>query len=182
MELIRRHRRLLTAIAVALCAVAVLASAQLLRVRGWNALMRSPAVVSAPASAPLDVRLAQAHALAATGKFWPALTLYRQIAAGAGAARRATATYDEGNLLLREAVALHAAGEAARAQPLLQLAKDSYRQVLREEPDNRDARYNLELALRWAPESEDEESHDSPPPINVRRSNIVRRAMPLGLP
>jgi mxaK protein len=182
MELMARHGRGLAVLAAALYTVAICALVQLSRIRAWNTLMASPAVMSAPSSAPPEVRLAQARALAARGDFWAALTLYRQVAAGANGALRQAATYDEGNLLLREGVALNAAGDEARAQPLLQLAKESYRQVLREHPGDWDAKYNLELALRWAPESDDEESLGSPPPINVKRSNIVRRAMPLGLP
>lgn len=181
MEMIRRRRKALTAVAVALCALALLSGAQLLRIHAWNALLSSPAVLSAPAGAPAAVQLARAHALAQHGDFWAALTLYQQVAS-ASPGQRAAALFNQGNLLLRRAVAMHVAGDDVRAQPLFGLAKASYRQLLREHPADWDARYNLELALRWAPELDDERQPDAPARINVRRSAIIRRAMPQGLP
>jgi mxaK protein len=182
MELIERRKRVLAAVAVMLVAVAALAAGELLRIDRWNALMRSPAIIAAPENAPSDVRLAQAKALAASGKFWAALSLYRQIIANGTPASRATARFNEGNLLLREAIALHSAGDDARAQPLLQLAKESYRQVLREQPMEWDAKYNLELALRWAPESDEEEPAPPPDPIVDRRATVIEPGMAQGLP
>jgi mxaK protein len=182
MELIERRRRMLVAIAATLVALSVLALGELLRIERWNALMTSPAIIAAPENAPPDVRIAQAQALAARGQFWAALSLYRQIIGSGNPASRATASFNEGNLLLREAIALHAAGDAARAQPLLQLAKESYRQVLREHPMEWDAKCNLELALRWASESDEEEQAESPDPIVVRHATVIQRGMVQGLP
>jgi mxaK protein len=181
MELIERRRRVLAAIAAMLGAIAVLSLGKLLLIDRWNALMASPAIVTAPEDAPPDVRLAQARALAARGKFWAALSLYRQIIANGDRASRTTAGFNEGNLLLCEAIALYSAGDDARAQPLLQLAKESYRQVLREEPMEWDAKYNLELALRWAPELEEEQG-DTSNPVVVRRAAIAQRGVVQGLP
>jgi mxaK protein len=181
MELIERRRRVLTAIAAMLGVIALFALGQLLRIGHWNALMTSPAVAAAPADAPPDVRLAQARALAGRGQFWPALSLYRQIIGIGDPTSRTAARFNEGNLLLREGIALHSAGDDARAQPLLQLAKESYRQVLREQPMEWDAKYNLELALRWAPELEEEQG-DVSHPVVVRRATIIQRGVVQGLP
>jgi hypothetical protein len=181
MELIERRRRVLAAMAAMLGAIALFALGTLLRIDYWNALMTRPAIVAAPEDAPTDVRLAQAWALAARGKFWAALSLYRQIIASGDPTSRTTARFNEGNLLLREAIALLSAGDDARAQPLLQLAKESYRQVLREQPLAWDAKYNLELALRWAPELEEEQGEVSSP-IVVRRAAVIERGVVQGLP
>jgi mxaK protein len=182
MELIGRRKGVLAATAATLGAIAVLALGEWLRIQHWNGLMTSPSIIAAPENAPPDVQLAQAQALAARGKFWAALSLYRQIIGKGNPTSRATASFNEGNLLLREAIALHAAGDDARAQPLLQLAKESYRQVLREQPMQWDAKYNLELALRWAPESDEGEQAASFNPIIVRHATIIQRGTVQGLP
>jgi mxaK protein len=181
MELIERRRRVLVAIAAMLGAIAALALGKLLRIDHWNALMASPAIIAAPENAPAGVRLAQARALAARGKFWEALSLYREIIANGDPALRTTARFNEGNLLLREAIALHAAGDDARAQPLLQLAQVAYRQVLREQPMDWDAKHNLELALRWSPEVEEEEG-DRAGPVFMRHAPVAERGVVQGLP
>lgn len=180
MELTARGRRVLGVAAALLAVITALAVGQVLRIGRWNALMASPAAATAPAHAPPAVRLAQARALAAGGQFWAALTLYRQIANEAPALRTA-ARFNEGNLLLREAITLHAAGDDARSQPLLQLAKVAYRQVLRAQPMDFDAKNNLELALRWSPEVE-EEQQDPSKPVLMPHSPEVQRGVVQGLP
>jgi len=180
MELIARRKRVLVAIAALLGVVAAVALGKLLRIDSWNALMASPAIAAAPKDAPPSVRLAQARALAARGQFWAALSLYRQIA-NENPALRTAARFNEGNLLLREAIALHAAGDDARSQPLLQLAKVAYRQVLREQPMDWDAKHNLELALRWSPEV-DEAPEDASNPVLMPHSPEVQRGVVQGLP
>src|SRR5690606_41486529 len=54
---------------------------------------------------------------------------------------------------MREAMK-YGAADSARWLPMIELAKQSYRTLLRERPSEWDARYNLELALRLAPELE----------------------------
>jgi mxaK protein len=182
MGLSARCRKVLTVAAAVLCGFAAAGLWQLMRMRAWNALATSAAAVSAPDDSPANVRLAKAHALAGHGDFLTALALYRQVAAEGDATRRAAATFNEGNLLLREGLALRAAGDNSRALPLLELAKESYRRLLQDQPQDWDAKYNLELALRWAPEPEDEEAEAGPPPLDVRRSAIIKQALPQGLP
>ncbi len=54
---------------------------------------------------------------------------------------------------------------ARRAGPMLELAKRRYRNLLRAIPGDWDARYNLEHALRLAPEGEDRSVDDKGDPI-----------------
>jgi len=61
------------------------------------------------------------------------------------------ALYNAGNLQLSEALR-EGRDAAVRALPLIELAKQSYRSVLRRDPQSWDARYNLERALWLAPE------------------------------
>ncbi len=60
------------------------------------------------------------------------------------------ARFDLANLALREAIAMRRDDE--KPAGLLALAKQHYREVLRREPHYWAARYNLERALRLAPE------------------------------
>ena len=53
---------------------------------------------------------------------------------------------------MREADRIVAQSDWVRARPLLELAKATYREALRLDPGRWDARYNLERALRAAPE------------------------------
>lgn len=102
-----------------------------------------------------EARLAQALALARAGQHDAALAIYNSlIQPGRNDALRQTAQYNLGNLLLRKARA-SAADDAFAAQALTELAKQRYRDVLRAQPDDWDARYNLERALWLAPEIQD---------------------------
>jgi len=72
------------------------------------------------------------------------------------------ALFDLGNLYLRQGV--RASGNAAVFFPLLELAKQRYRDLLRVDPADWDARFNLERALRYAPEEREafEQPDDRP--------------------
>ena len=53
--------------------------------------------------------------------------------------------------------------QAFKSLPLIELAKQSYRDLLREDPNDWDARYNLERALWLAPEVEQVIADDAEP-------------------
>jgi mxaK protein len=76
---------------------------------------------------------------------------------------RRIALYDIGNLHLRQALKV-GIDDATQSLPLLELAKQSYRDLLRRDPNDWDARYNLERTLRLAPEAEDDAQDDTSPP------------------
>ena len=154
------------------------------QIRKWNSVLTGPALVSVSVSeeSPRALRFRKASLLAERGDFLPALALYRRLADEGDAMSRAAASFDEGNLLVREALRQRVRGDDSRSLPLLELAKESYRQALREEPGDWDAKYNLELTLRLAPEPQDEERGASPPPVFVRHSEITQRRMTPGLP
>lgn len=106
-----------------------------------------------------EARFAQAAALAKAGRTDAALKAYKALIEGDRADLRAAALYNAGNLHLREALK-NGESEAIRSLPLIELAKQHYRDLLRAEPSRWDARYNLERALWLAPEAEDAASAD----------------------
>ncbi len=112
-----------------------------------------------------ESRLTKAQALAASGDYDSALAAYKSILRGHREDLRRIALYDAGNLHLRRA--LHEDPENLTViLPLVELAKQNYRDLLREDPTQWDARYNLERALRLAPENDASEETESPPPEN----------------
>src|SRR5262249_12053481 len=76
-----------------------------------------------------QARLAQALTLARAGQFTPALKMYKSLLETADEVRL-PALYNLGNLNMREALK-NGQGEAQRSLPLIELAKQSYRDELR---------------------------------------------------
>jgi mxaK protein len=83
---------------------------------------------------------------------------------------------------MREGEQIVASGDWVGARPLLELAKETYREALRLDPGQWDARYNLERALRLAPEQEDAPKAPLPMGGESERSVTTMRAFTLGLP
>ena len=141
-------------------------------VRVDAAIARASAPERADAALP-EARFAQARALAAAGAFDAAVAAHKALVRdGRGALRRA-ALYDLGNLYLREAVR-HGVANAPQQLPLVELAKQSYRDLLREEPGDWDARYNLERALRLAPEADEGTSAEAEPSTDKQRVSTTQ--------
>lgn len=126
--------------------------------------------------APREVRLAHATALSKAGAHDAAFKVYSSLLEpGLSDAVSRHAQYNLGNMYLRQALA---AGDRSDTRPLVELAKQRYRDLLRAEPQDWDARYNLERALRAAPEEEEagaEEANQA-----VERRNISLRGMKAG--
>ena len=118
---------------------------------------------------------------ARTGQIAEAAALLRRAADESRGELRRMALYDLGNLYLREALRLRTRGADASALPLLELAKESYRSVLLERPDLWDAKFNLELALRAAPDPDPDDT-GAPQILTGERAVTTMRAFTLGLP
>ncbi|WP_321897938.1 tetratricopeptide repeat protein [Paraburkholderia heleia] len=100
-----------------------------------------------------EVRLARAVALSKQGAYDAAAPLFEALMRdGAPDALRRAALFDLGNLYLREGIGHGAPGMIASAA-MIEEAKSRYRVLLRDDPDDWDARYNLERALWLAPET-----------------------------
>jgi mxaK protein len=111
---------------------------------------------------PPEARVARAVALSKLD-YDGALAAYKAIIQSNREDLRRIALYDLGNLHLRQAIRDGLADEA-QSLPLTELAKQSYRDLLRRNPYDWDARYNLERALRLAPEEDEDPGEDTAPP------------------
>jgi mxaK protein len=128
---------------------------------------------------PPEARLARAVSLARVD-YDAALCAYKAIIQSNRDDLRRIALYDLGNLHLHHAIQAGLA-EEAQSLPLTELAKQSYRDLLRRDPTDWDARYNLERALRLAPEEDDAPDEDTgpPDPREHERSTIADPRMDL---
>jgi len=141
------------AVAVVCAAAAARESVRLSDADRVNGAIVRATALDSNSSLP-EAQFARAATLARTGKTDAALKAYKAIAQGDRPDLREAALYNLGNLHVREA---ERTGEDDPTQslPLIELAKQSYRDVLRAQPADWDARYNLERALQLAPEIDD---------------------------
>jgi len=174
----RRITRAVWLLAGVLLAATVLDAALLWRDEARNALV---AAGTPPADAGVpELRFAQAYAQAASGAGEAALNGYRTLQSDPvlGAAAR----FNSANLLLRQAIELRAGAQPAQALPLIELAKEQYRELLRRDPQHWDARYNLERAQRLLPDPLDSDFEPTAAPRDRERAATTMRAQTLGLP
>jgi len=130
--------------------------------------------------APPELRFAQAFAQAASGADEAALNRYGALHDDPRLGH--AARYNSANLLLRQAIELRARSQPGQALALVELAKEGYRELLREDPTDWNARYNLERAQRLVPEAE--EGDDAPPDAKrgAERAATTMRGYSPGLP
>lgn len=99
----------------------------------------------------VEVILAQSSVLLHHGEFNKAQELLGSLAQNKQRPEVASvAQFNMANAYLREA--LDTRQNPERKVPLIELSKQRYRDLLKADPQHRDARHNLELALRLAPE------------------------------
>jgi mxaK protein len=147
-------------VALSCAGVAAWQGIRLIEARALDAQVAQVLAGHAPPAAvhdtePPPVRLARAVMLAKAGDAVHATSLYDSLIAASPdlsdpVAR--VALFDAAGLSLREGSVDGAAVEL-RSLPVIADAKNRYRTLLRATPDDWDARYNLERALRLAPES-----------------------------
>jgi mxaK protein len=123
------------------------------------------------------VRAAQ---LEEAGQSDAALNAYRELQAVPELGQ--AARYNAANVLMRQAGAVKEASNAGQALPLIELAKQGYRDVLRHDPAHWEARYNLERAQRLQPEPEDMDAPITEPRNDAERAATTMRGVAPGLP
>lgn len=126
------------------------------------------------------LRFARAYALQQDGEFEPALQAYASIDVAEDDPLQAQVRYNLANLYLRRALQYRDSGADDLALPLIELAKEYYRELLRRDSHDWSAKYNLELALRLAPESDlDEVQEERNPEHNPRSAAGIQVRKPL---
>jgi mxaK protein len=177
----RTRTRIALAAFVALAGAAAIDGVQWSRMRHWNEAIRTGALPAAGDPAlPAEVRFAQAAAQAASGADDAALHAYRALQTDprVGAAAR----FNGANLLLRQAVKLQSGDQPGQAIPLIELAKETLRELLRKDPSQWDARYNLERAQRLLPDPDEADATAAEAPHNAERAATTMRGYSPGLP
>jgi mxaK protein len=139
-----------------------------------NAAIASARVSSFDAAVP-EARFARALALAHAGESDAAVKAYKALIEGDRRDLSQAAAYNLANLYMRDALA-NGASQAFRSLPLIELAKQRYRDVLRNEPAHWDARYNLSRALQLAPELEQELEEKEEPPEREQSTSTLQGA------
>lgn len=127
----------------------------------------------------VHTRLAWANALSAGGELTEAEQIYGElINQNSGGEIALNAEYNLANAYLREGLNTKLSGNRTRA--LLGLAKQRYRNVLRQNPSDWDVRYNLERALRLAPEVAGLANAKGPPvkSVDVVVPDFMLKALP----
>jgi mxaK protein len=144
-----------------------------------NAAIAAAHIPAAGQTVP-QVRLAQALSLAKAGQFTAALKIYKSLLE-ANDEIRLPALYDLANLNMREALK-NGQAEAQRYMPLIELAKQSYRDDLRSNPADWDARYNLERALWLSPEYDDPMLERNQAPVRSEHAMSTLQGAKIDLP
>lgn len=152
----RHLRRALPGLCLGLALLALALAAQ----RGWvawrdAAANRAMLAGTTSPGAPPRVVLAHAIVLEQRHDWDEALSAYAEAEALGDATVRHAVHVNLANLYLRRGIAAaREDGNAPRSLVLLQLAKSNYRRALRDDPDDWNARYNLELTTRLVPDFE----------------------------
>jgi mxaK protein len=176
-----RGRTRAAVVVLAVLAAAASTDAWLLQRAGrWNAFVADAGATPPPAEAPAPVWFAHARALDAAGDREAALMQYRRLHSDAqvGPAAR----YNSANVLIRQALEVRAGDQPALAIPLIELAKETYRDVLRADPGHWAARYNLERAQRLLPDPVPADDEAGPPPRGAERAATTMRGVAQGMP
>jgi mxaK protein len=175
-----RALRALLALAALLVAAAVVDGARLWRDERTNAALQARPLPPAAQAREPELQFARAHAQAASGALEAALDGY--CALQGDTALGQAARYNSANLLLRQALKLREGSQPGQAIPLIELAKETYREVLRHDPGHWNARYNLERAQRLLPDAEDGDGGPATAPHNAERAATTMRGYSPGLP
>jgi mxaK protein len=180
LDMRRRHIHIGFAVTTAILAsLAGYEAWQLNRAKQVNAAIANPQ--AAMGSSMPHSRFAQANLLVAQGEYEAAVAAYKELTQSEDRTLKSAAYFNLGNAHLREALE-HGPQDETRWLPMIEFAKQSYRAVLRENPSNWDARYNLEHALRLAPEVEESATTDKGPPPDSERTTSTISSSRMDLP
>ncbi|WP_374341814.1 MxaK protein [Methyloversatilis sp.] len=153
---------------------------RLSQARSFNRLVDSGTDAALTRHEP-EAEFARALSLAARNDYEGAVRAYKDLSRHSEGELLQAVLYNLGNLHLREALQF-GPESIGKSLPLAELSKSSYRELLRLNPQHWDAKYNLERALRLAPEREASVEEGPPLPQNSERAVTTMKAFTLGLP
>ncbi len=177
-----RFRRRAALVALALVAALAVDGFRLLRANAVNQAIERGSALALGATAPAEALFAQARELEEKPDVQGALALYKRLQREAAPDIALASRYNSGNLYLRQALEVTADEQRHILVPLVELAKESYRAVLRADPQHWEAKYNLERALRLVPEPDDVAEAQDTDMRNAERAVTTMRGVSLGLP
>ena len=121
---------------------------------------------------PGDARrqFANAYQFQQQREFKKSVKAYASIDARPGSELQLDIKYNLANLYFREASRLRENGADDLAMPLLELAKQNYKEILRIDVNHLDARYNLELALFVSPDTDPADAMEERNPEHSTRA------------
>ena len=135
----------------------------LVKLDGLRRAVNQPASGAVDESTPAILLFAKARYLAGAGQTDEAIRLYHMALSSEDRDLRERTHYNLANLYLQDgAKRWNARGvlDYARVTTLVELAKEHYRDALRLNPGNWDARYNLEYAWRITPPPKEKPKSD----------------------
>lgn len=182
MALRKRMHKWLRWSAIALVALLALDGYRWWQAAHINAAITDGSIINVKGPLPAEALFAQAYYQAQKSNRESATALYKQVETVAQNKLKNAARYNRANSYLQRAMELDADGNKQLGMPLVEMAKDAYRIVLRSEPATWDAKYNLERALRLVPDPDDSDDTDLPPPQQSERALTTMRGFTLGLP
>ncbi|MGX2041516.1 MxaK protein [Methylocaldum sp. MU1018] len=156
----RRWPALIWSLLAALLAGAVYESHAVFRITRQNDLIAHPERIEVDGETPPVLVFAKARQLERAGETQAALRLYGSILGRGDEHFRERMHYNLGTLYLREAAVLwNAKGvlEYVRVNTLVALAKEQLQDAVRLNPDDWNARFNLEYAHRITPPAKERE-------------------------
>ena len=147
-----------------------------------NAAIADGSIMASKDPLPAEGLFALAYFHAQKSHRESATILYKQVERFASVELKNAAHYNRANSYLQRAMELDASDDKQQGMPLVEMAKDAYRVVLRSNPQTWDVKYNLERALRFSPDPDDSDDADLPPPEQSERALTTMRGFTLGLP
>ena len=183
MALNNKQRLTLIAVGVALAAATVLAydGYRIYQVARFNDALERNALSEAAEHGSLQGRFAGAYQLQQQNRFQEALKAYGALMNAADGRLRQAISFNLANLYLRQGITMVADEQQDLAIPLIELAKETYREILRNDSGHWDAKYNLERALALLPDVAAEEAAEEFNPEHSSRAIVsirTRRELP----
>lgn len=133
---------------------------QIISVQRFNRAIENDQLQMSSTWDTLPARFAQAWLLHQKGEFDRALKAYTEIEAQGSEDFQRAIRFNMADLYMQQASVAGRKGEQDIATPLIELAKHQYRQLLREDSQHWQAKYNLETALKLLPDLDTAEFPD----------------------